>query len=184
MKKKINKFSLGVLIIIIIINIILLLSSGCEKSFTDPSINIMLTDAPATAFEQVNVNLKSVRILYDDTSIGWVTIPTFSGIYDLQVLNNLTRTVATVGSIPVGSIKEFQILFGNGNTVVSHGTSYPLIVPNSTETDLLVFLNTSLVENQKLSVTMDFDVDKSVVLEDDGTYVLNPVVTIKNISYN
>ena len=143
------------------------------------TLNVRLTDAPA-AFEQVNVDIREVRVKFsDDTlSTGWVTLSTFPGIYNLLAYQNGVDTLLGTGVFPVQVVKEIRFILGPNNTIKDAGVVYPLTIPSGSESGLKIKLNKSLNATLE-TVIIDFDAALSVTKEGTGDYKLRPVLKIK-----
>jgi hypothetical protein len=154
---------------------------SCKKDDAKGSstLNVRLTDAP-TAYEQVNVDIREVRVKFsDDTlSTGWVTLTTFPGIYNLLAYQNGVDTLLGTGVFPVQVVKEIRFILGPNNTIKDAGVVYPLTIPSGSESGLKIKLNKSLNATLE-TIIIDFDAALSVKKEGTGDYKLRPVLKIK-----
>ena len=98
------------------------------------TLNVRLTDAP-TAFEQVNIDVREVRVKFSDdsTSNGWVTLTTYPGVYNLLALQNGVDTLLGTGVFPTQVVKEIRFVLGPNNTIKDAGVIYPLTIPSGSE---------------------------------------------------
>src|SRR6478672_6966967 len=78
---------------------------ACNKDAGTSTLHIRLTDAPA-AYDEVNVDLKEVRVNFSDDSTGWVTLQTKDTIYNLLGLQNGLDTLVASGTVPANTVKE------------------------------------------------------------------------------
>jgi len=155
---------------------------SCKKDDTQPGtsrLNVRLTDAP-TAFEEVNVDIREVRVKFsDDTlSTGWVSLTTFPGVYNLLAYQNGVDTLLGTGVFPTQVVKEIRFVLGPNNTIKDAGVVYPLTIPSGSESGLKIKINKSLNATLE-TVIIDFDAALSVKKEGPGDYKLRPVLKIK-----
>jgi hypothetical protein len=68
-----------------------------------------------------------------------------------------------------------RLILGNNNTLMADSVMYNLTVPGGNETGIKLVGNLTVVPNQTLVVTLDFDANASIVLS-GSTYQLKPVV--------
>ncbi len=162
--------------LILMVSIFAIYSCKKDMSSGTSTLQVRLTDAPA-AYDQVNVDIKEVRVNFRDDSTGWVSLNTNAGIYDLLKLQNGVDTLLATGTVQTGIVKEIRLILGLNNTVVVGGVSYPLTIPSGSESGLKIKVSKAL--NATLdSLTIDFDAALSINLEPNG-YKLRPVLKIK-----
>lgn len=156
--------------------------AGCYGSEDGPSPNnngftkmkINLTDAPGP-YQQVNIDLQKVRVQYTDST--WGDLTTNAGIYDLLQLQNGVDTTIVQDSLSKGRyITHLRLVLGDSNSVMVDSMLYDLKVPSGAESGLKVKFNDSL-QADSLSITLDFNADKSVhQLGNKDNYILRPVI--------
>ncbi len=164
---------------ILFIVVIVFISCKKDQNTGNSTLNVRLTDAP-TAFEEVNVDIREVRVKFSDdsTSAGWVTLTTFPGIYRLLDLQNGVDTLLATGVFPFQTIKEIRFVLGPNNTIKDAGVVYPLTIPSGSESGLKLKINKSLNATLE-TIIIDFDAALSVIKEGTGDYKLRPVLRIK-----
>jgi len=157
---------------------------SCSKNSDDTggtsTVHVRLTDAP-TVYEEVNVDIREVKIKFSDDSSntsGWVTLNTFPGIYRLLDLQNGVDTLLATGAFPFQTIKEIRFVLGPNNTIKDAGVVYPLTVPSGSESGLKLKISKDLNETLE-TIIIDFDAALSVTKEGTGDYKLRPVLRIK-----
>ena len=154
--------------------------SKTDKNAGTSNLSVRLTDAP-TAFEEVNVDIREVRVKFSDDSLssnGWVTLNTFPGIYRLLDLQNGVDTLLATGAFPFQTVKEIRFILGPNNTIKDAGVVYPLTVPSGSESGLKLKISKDLNETLE-TIIIDFDAALSVKKEGTGDYKLRPVLRIK-----
>jgi hypothetical protein len=157
---------------------------SCQKANNDISgsstLNVRLTDAP-THFDEVNVDIREVKVKFSDDSTGsngWVTLITYPGIYNLLALQNGVDTLLATGAFPFLVVKEIRFILGPNNTIVDAGVSYPLTIPSGSESGLKIKVDKKLNETLE-TIVIDFDAALSVKKEGNGDYKLRPVLRIR-----
>ena len=156
-----------------------LVTFSCKKEKIT-TLQIRLTDAPL-ALEEVNVDIKSVKVKFDDDTSnvnGWQTLQTNARVYNLLGLQNGVDTILATGNFSQDIVKEIRFELGPNNTVKDNGVVYPLVIPSGGSSGLKIKVN------KKLGLTLetliiDFDVALSVKKEGNGDYKLRPVLKIK-----
>lgn len=175
MKKKILLFTA----VVLTASVIFISCKKDDKPQGTSTLHVRLTDAP-TAFEEVNVDIREVRVKFSDDSLntGWVTLTTFPGIYNLLAYQNGVDTLLGTGVFPLQVVKEIRFVLGPNNTIKDAGVVYPLTIPSGSESGLKLKINKSLNATLE-TIIIDFDAALSVTKEGTGDYKLRPVLKIK-----
>jgi hypothetical protein len=150
---------------------------ACKKENRTTTLKVNLTDAPMDA-EEVNIDLKAVRVNFADDSSGWSDLSAVPGIYNLLGLQNGVDTLIGTGTVPAGYLKEIRLVLGTNNTIKINGQVYPLTIPSGSESGLKIKVNKSLAAPLD-SLLIDFDAALSIHQEGTGDYTLRPVLKIK-----
>ena len=154
----------------------LIIACQKENSSESATLRIRMTDAPAS-YDEVNVDLKEVRVNFRDDSAGWISLPTNAGIYDLLGLQNGVDTLVAQGSVPMGTVKEIRFVLGDSNSIVVNGQSHPLTIPSGGSSGLKIKVGKKMAGTLD-SLLIDFDAALSVK-EQNGNYKLMPVLKVK-----
>ena len=152
---------------------------ACEKDDTKDSVilNIRLTDGPGD-FQQVNVDIKEVRIKTTNDTAQWITLNTNAGIYDLLQLQNGVDTLLATSTISSDTLKEVRFILGNDNSVMVDSIVHSLTTPSAQQSGLKIKVSKSL--NLDINtLVFDFDAEQSVHETGNGTYMLKPVIKVK-----
>ncbi|UAY55372.1 DUF4382 domain-containing protein [Arachidicoccus terrestris] len=152
---------------------------SCTKSDDNSpgsaSVNFHLTDAPAS-YDQVNVDVQSIQVQTNQDT-GWQTLTLIQpGVYNLIKLRNGADTLLSRATLPAGTISQIRLVLGTENSVVIDGQSHPLATPSSMQSGLKFNFHQTLVANGAYDIWIDFDANKSVVKEGNGSYALKPVI--------
>lgn len=157
---------------------------GCTKDeLNNGKLKVRMTDAPAD-FTEVNIDLKEVQVHYANNN-GWMTLNTNAGIYNLLDLqNDVSVVIANPQNLPVGKITQMRLILGLQNSVTTtDSTIYPLKLSSQDETGLKIVTPFNILSNKTAEILIDFDAEKSVVVEGDTSFRLKPVIKIKNVNY-
>ena len=157
----------------------LLVVIGCSKNdgANMGTLSVRLTDAPFNA-QQVNVDIKEVRVNFKDDSTGWVTLASVPGVYDLLSLQNGKDTLIGKGVYPYGTVKEVRLILGTNNTIKINNVVYPLTIPSGDESGLKIKVSKGLFTPNEVMV-IDFDAALSIKQASNGDYKLSPVLKLK-----
>jgi hypothetical protein len=150
---------------------------ACNKEKSSYRLNVHLTDAPAD-YEEVNLDIQSVKVKLKNDSASWISLETNAGIYNLLGLQNGVDTFLATGTLPGNYVQEIRFYLGTDNTIKIAGQYYPLLTDYGTQTKLMVKVN-KVLSRPLDSLVVDFDAGLSVVDEGNGSYRLSPVITIK-----
>ncbi len=154
----------------------MVITTGCKKEQGESRMTVKMVDAPGD-FQQVNVEVLQVQVNHDGA--GWVELPTVAGVYDLLTLqNDVSATLVDVGTLPAGHLNQFRLILGTNNTVMVDSVYYPLATPSAQQSGLKINFNADFAPNQLYEVLLDFDAEKSIVIQGNGSYSLKPVIKI------
>ena len=182
--RRLIKFIVPVLVIVA-------LSFACKKDKDGQGqLKVLLTDAPAD-FTEVNVNITEVWAHYSgsgNSQGGWVQLNANPGFYDLlQLQNGVTDVIADPTAIPVGKITQMRLVLGEDNHAIeiidSVAVQHPLLLSSQDKTGIKINLNSDILANQTIVVTLDFDAGSSIVEQGNGGYRLKPVIKVENVIY-
>ena len=151
---------------------------SCKKDKSSYKLDVHLTDAPA-AFDEVNVDIKEVKVKLRGDTTSWISLNTNAGIYNLLGLQNGVDTLLATGTLPSNFVQEVRLYLGTDNTITVAGQTYPLELNNGDQEKLMIKVDKQ-INSTVDSLTIDFDAALSVVLEGNGTYRLSPVLRLKN----
>jgi len=131
------------------------------------------------AFQEVNVDIREVRVKFSDdvNDNDWITLTTHARIFDLLTLQGVDTALAT-GLVPSNTIKQVRFILGPNNTVKDNGLVYPLVIPSGSESGLKIMISKKLNSTLE-TLVIDFDAALSVIKEGTGDYKLRPVIKVK-----
>ena len=150
---------------------------ACNKENESTRVKIRLTDNPYNA-EEVNVDIREVRVKFRDDENSWMTLDTEQGVYNLLGLQNGIDTLLAEGDLPTNHVKEIRFVLGDDNSIMIDGNVYPMTVPSGSESGLKLKVDKTL-SGAVDSILVDFDAALSVHQIGTGDYHLKPVLKIK-----
>lgn len=154
--------------------------SSCSKDNKEnrnSNLNIRLTDSPFDA-QEINVDIREVRVNFNDDSTGWRTLTSYAGVYNLLAYQNGRDTLIATGNVPYGMVKELRYILGNNNNIKINNVYYALTIPSGSESGLKIKVNKGLQRPDEVMI-IDFDAALSVIQTDNGEYKLKPVIKLK-----
>ena len=161
----------------------LLVMGACNKknevtgnSYGNSSMNVKMTDAPGP-YDSVVVYVERIEINRGD-SIGWDTLNTKAGYYDLLRLQGTDTILVDSAGFPSGYIGQMRmILKTDANYVVdSNGVKTMLLLSSQDKTGLKLNLNTTVDPGKSYELLIDFDAMKSIIEQGNGALRLKPVL--------
>ncbi len=152
--------------------------AACKKDAADQAtLRIRLTDGPGD-FQQVNVDIREIRVKTSQDTGQWLLLQTNVGIYNLLDFQNGIDTLIAVGPVPTVTLKEVRFILGPNNSVMVDSIVYPLTTPSAQESGLKVKIDKDLALDINTFV-LDFDAAQSVKIQGNGVYKLHPVIRLK-----
>lgn len=151
--------------------------TACKKDSEQTTLRIRLTDGPGD-FQQVNVDIREIRVKFAQDSADWVLLPTNAGVYNLLDFQNGIDTLLAAGPAPIDTLQEIRFVLGPDNTVMVDSVLYPLITPSAQTSGLKVKINKHLSLDIN-TFLLDFDAAQSVRIQGNGEYKLLPVIKLK-----
>lgn len=149
---------------------------ACKKDAHTSTVQVKMTDAPAD-YQEVNIDLKDVKVNFNGDSAGWVSLQAKPGVYNLLGLQNGLDTLIGQGTFPSNTLNEVRLILGDSNTIKVNDQIYPLTIPSGSESGLKIKVNRKLDATLE-TIVIDFNAGMSVTQEQDG-YKLRPVITVK-----
>jgi hypothetical protein len=150
--------------------------AGCDKDNDNgmSTVNTNMKSMPTSDYQAVKVEVTEVQIHNDAT--GWEVIDVPDQIYDLQLLQN-DATVA-LGSVKMetGNVTQVRMILGDENSIIVNGVSYPLTLSSQDESGLKLNISQKLERDRIYTLVFEFDVKQSVVVAENNTYKLRPVL--------
>jgi hypothetical protein len=153
-----------------------ILLMSCEKKEVKTSpVEFYLMDIPA-GYDAVNIHIKKIEAKIISDSTRWVALQTRDTTVDLFHFQDSTSLMMAKDVVPFGLLKEIRFVLGDDNSVVVNGVSHPLVMPVTALPQMLIGIDRKLNEAFN-GFILDFDASQSII-EDSGTYRLQPVVRL------
>jgi len=157
-----------------------LILNACKKDANTTPVpasqypyKVRMTDAPGP-YDAVYIDLQAVEV----TGVNGkaVTLNVNAGIYNLLDFSNGMDTLIASGTLEVSAVEQIRLILGTNNSVVIDSVSYPLSTPSADQSGLKLQVHQTLQAGVTYSVLVDFDANKSIVDEGNGSYKLKPVL--------
>lgn len=153
-----------------------LLMNACKKDAATTQTypySVRMTDAPGP-YTAVYIDLQGVEITGGDGKA--VILNVNKGIYNLLRFSNGLDTLIASGTLLNANVEQVRLILGTNNSVVVGGVSHPLSTPSAEQSGLKLQVHQTLQAEQLSTVLLDFDANKSIIQEGNGTYKLKPVL--------
>ncbi|KYK24774.1 hypothetical protein AYK25_01725 [Thermoplasmatales archaeon SM1-50] len=141
------------------------------------SLVLKLTDAPPELnITEALVTISQVTVHYagtNDTNGSWITIVNETQTFDLIQLQNATEVLGGQ-TLAAGWYTQIRLSVDSALVTID-GTQYNLKIPSKKVKLITPFL---VLDNQTLTLILDFDVQKSVHKTGSGTYIMNPTIKV------
>jgi hypothetical protein len=153
-----------------------------------PALTFSITDAPVEDARHVYVSVESIQIA--QTEGNWINIPleTDSEIDLLQLQNGTTELLASIEELPAGTYGQTRLVLAEeapGRLIDNEGVEHSLVIPSGAESGLKIQTAFTKVDGVPLSMTIDFDLRKSIKSAGNGNkskYLLKPVLRLADDS--
>jgi hypothetical protein len=168
--KKLITILLGILLIS------LTFLGGCIQT-GQGSLVLQLTDAPDYDITEAIVNLSSIEVHFtipgNNSSAGWYTVAEGPLTYDLIQLIDVKEIIAEE-EMNAGIYTQIR-LHVDSALVTINGTQYDLKIPSKTVKLVKAFF---INESETTTLTLDFDVQKSIHKTGNDEYIMKPTITV------
>lgn len=158
---------------------------GCNDNSTSPvsgngTLKLYLVDSPSS-FDSVIVDVQRVEVHKsgNDTTSGWTVINSKPQKYNLLDLRNGASAVLGDTVLTPGTYTMIRLVLGNDNYVIDNGIRHSLTVPSGMQTGIKLYHSFTIASNNLYEYLLDFNVDKSVFITGNGTYMLKPVIRVQ-----
>lgn len=156
-------------------------SSTTTRDEGTARVAVRLTDAPGD-YDHVFIDVVGVEVKYqdndgdEDTENTVILTNVNAGVYDLLELTGGVSVLLGDQEVPAGTISQMRLILGDENSVVVDGETFALSTPSAQQSGLKLQLDETLTDGVFYEFILDFDVDKSIVLQGNGNYQLKPVI--------
>lgn len=171
---------------ILVLSVFALSCSDSDENTAGTSrIKVGITDNPGD-YDAVNIEILDVKIKNSNATDedDWISIGIANpGVYNLLDLTGGVTASLSDSQIPSGYLGQIRLILGENNTVVKNGITYPLNTPSAQQSGLKLQVNQTLEPNFTYDFLIDFDVNRSIVVQagSSGIFNLNPVLRISSL---
>ncbi|RJO61368.1 MAG: DUF4382 domain-containing protein [Dehalococcoidia bacterium] len=172
---KISNLRKGIFILgLVILSITIPLFGACAKSEKTGTIQVYVTDAPPVGVTAVLIKVSKVEVHKSgEADDQWVTVLTNPQVFDLVQVSGVNHLLGT-SDLAAGNYTQVRLEIVDV-TVTIAGVQVKAIVPSG---ELKLVGNIVIEAGKQTSVILDFDGEKSVVLEGQDKVSLKPVVKL------
>ncbi|VVB62170.1 Uncharacterised protein [uncultured archaeon] len=151
--------------------------SGCLQTGTGQLV-LNITDTPGDLnITRVNVTISKVMVhrsaAVNNTTAGWEMVVNDSQTFDLISLINVKEFFGSA-NLSAGMYTQIQLTIESCVITVNE-TEYNCTVPSGKIKLIKPFV---LMPDQTITLTMDFDVQKSITEKGNNKYTFNPVIKV------
>lgn len=178
MKKLIN--FIGLLMVLLSVSFL----TSCEKNpdvsktnetdlQTEKATVEVMVSGEASHYDAVNLDIQKLE-LYSDVD-GWISIPlTKPGVFSLSGTGNGNDIMLGAAKVNSGKISILRMIYGNNNTIVVEGVSYPLTILINPATGIEMNYEAQLESGKVFRLMIDIEAFQSVYSTGHGKYFLKP----------
>ena len=160
---------------------IVLINSGLLDRFVNDgtgTLVMQLTDAPGLNITEALVDISQVAVHYggtdqNDTNGTWITVVNETQTFDLIELQDATEVLGGV-ELTAGWYTQIRLYVDNALATID-GVQYDLKISSKNVKLITPFM---VQDNETLTLTLDFDVQKSVHETGNGKYILRPTIKV------
>lgn len=150
----------------------LLALAGCGGSTAGGgTFNVFLSDAPMAGVEAVNIKIDRVEAHLNGE---WLEIGGALPMIDLLDLREDSMLIASSG-MPSGAYNQVRLFVSEASIIDANGT-HEIRIPSNLRTGIKINIDATVDENTITTILLDFNVQKSVVRQGNGAYLLQPVI--------
>lgn len=164
---------------------------GCEKNSTESSSNdspgtavlrLYLTDAPAIAYDSVNITFSEVSAHLDSS---WIILSDSLMKINLLDFTNGKTVILGSNNVPAGHYTQIRLKIEDAYVVVN-GQPHHMDVPSGSTSGLKFGPEFTIQEGATYEMVVDFDVNRSIVTTgppfSPKGYKLKPVIRITSMA--
>lgn len=159
---------------------------GCSDNSTSPSdqngsVKINMTDSPAD-FDGVFIVVSKVEVNANanaaNSDEGWITLNSTERTYNLMSLRNGVNVTIADTALAAGTYGEVRLVMGSGSYVMVGGVKFNLNVSSNLQTGIIVSHQFTVNANASANLTLDFDVNRSIIVNGTSSFTLRPSIRI------
>lgn len=157
-------------------------SSELESESSEYSLATVKIKGSESQLSKLNVEVLDVqfKVLEDDNDPNaWVSVNTINtGIHDLTNLTGeQALTLVDFEEITSGFVYSIKIVLGDQNMAIMNGVQYELDVSLDFQDASTNIIGKQLKANALYEFTVEFEIDKSVVISSNGSVDFQPTIS-------
>lgn len=145
---------------------------GCGSSSSgNGTLAVSMSDGPNPTITAMNITIDRVEA---NVNGAWTTVTSVPQSFNLL---DLTKNDTLLGSanLPAGHYTQIRF-FPSSATVTDATGTHNVTIPSGVQSGVKVNVDYDINSNQTTAILLDFNVDKSVVQQGAGQYMLQPVI--------
>ena len=158
-----------------------LINSGLLDRYVNEgtgTLVMQLTDTPGLNISEALVDISQVAVHYggtdqNDTNGTWITVVNETQTFDLIELQDATEVLGGV-ELTAGWYTQIRLYVDNALATIE-GVQYDLKISSKNVKLITPFM---VQDNETLTLTLDFDVQKSVHETGNGKYIMKPTIKV------
>jgi hypothetical protein len=163
----------------------LLLFAGCQDKDQIARLRITLVD-DAGDYEKVNINIQGIAVHTNEHASvddnGWIVFENSDvGVKDVLELTDGAELTLVDTDFPAGRISQVRLILGEkDNTLKMVGQEEEILLetPSLEQSGLKLLVHEMLKGGISYEFKLDFDAARSIVLTNEGKYILSPVMHV------
>lgn len=149
----------------------LLSACGGGSGSGSGTLSVAMSDGPGPGITAAVVTIDKVEANVDGAWVSITTTPQTLNLLDLITNEKILGSA----SLPAGHYSQVRF-FPSSATVTDSSGTHTVKIPSGAQTGVKVNVDYDIGSNQVTTVLLDFNVDKSFVMEGNGQYILKPVI--------
>jgi hypothetical protein len=147
-----------------------------------PSAAKTATRIEAPAFSRYNsVKVEIGKVMVHNTIAGWLELNTNSGVYELMSLRHgESKALVDRAELAPGTYDKIALTLGTQNSIIIDLDNYNLKSEGVPTPELAV--RSEVLSGKNTEITIDFNAFRSISCVDYGCFVLNPLISVKEVS--
>jgi predicted thioesterase len=159
---------------IVILSMVIMLLGACAGTTAKGTMQVYVTDALPNGVTAVEIKASNIEAhMAGAADDQWVSLLKNPAVFDLVKVSGVNYLLGT-SDVAAGKYTQIRLDITDV-TVTLNGKQVKATVPSD---KLKLVGDITVEEGKKTSISLDFDGEKSVVLESDGKVSLKPVVKL------
>lgn len=134
--------------------------------------------------EKIIITIKEILFVKEisDTELEFIQIGPKNQQFDLLKLkDNLAQQVLGDRHIPTGKYSQIRLILIDNNKIFYNGNEYSLKTPSALQSGIKLNGPFEMKGGIATTITLDFDIHKSIIYNKGNGFILKPVIIISNV---